>query len=52
MKQKTNLKLSNKQKSSAKDRTFSSMLKSFKIEGVSFSPKQLKELQSRVQFSK
>lgn len=52
MKQKNNVTLSVAQKKAAKKKTFSVLLKSFKIEGIDFSPQQKKELRSRLEFSK
>lgn len=44
--------LTTQKKAALKARSLSSMLTSFKIEGVTFSPRQIKSIQSRVQFSK
>lgn len=47
-----NIALTPQQKLQAKKNTFAAMLSSFKTEGIIFSPKQIKELKSRTQFSK
>jgi len=49
---KKNITLTSKQKMQAKQNTFAATLTSFKTEGITFSPQQIKELKSRTQFSK
>lgn len=44
--------LTPRKKAAAKANTLKSTLTSFKIEGVSFSPKQIASIRSRLRFSK